>query len=437
MSLITSPTLYVNQRIRCWLPQRVSEYFKLNYKFINPEANVESNDVKLYQKLFPLKKVPCLVDVDSKTGKHFKLTEVIAILYYLLEPLATEKKDAFAIQLLGGSSLQSKAEVLKWLSFINSDFQTPLVGNMMQVRGLAPYNKSVFDQNSKKVDALIDEVLTPRLTNYTYLVGEEISLADFFTAAWMARGFENVWNKKWAENHSALLRWFNTVIKHEFIAPFYKDFAFLETTPSPVPKKKEQKPKKEKQQQKSKKESKKASTPADDDGEEKPVEKKIRHPLEALGKPTKFILDEWKREYSNNDTRPVALPWFFEHYDPSEYSIWRVDYKYNDELTMTFMSNNLVGGFFNRLSGSVKYMFGCLVVYGENNDNGIVGAVLIRGQDYEQAFNVAPDWESYAYTKLDASKEEDKKFIENMWAWDEPVVIDGKPREIVDGKVLK
>ncbi|XBW36758.1 hypothetical protein QEN19_002335 [Hanseniaspora menglaensis] len=430
--MITTPTLYVNQRVRCLLAQRISEHFKLGYKFVNPEENTDSEDVKLYQQHFPLKKVPTLVDVDAKTGNLFKLTEVTAILYYLLEPLANEKKDPFAIQLLG-NSVQTRADVFRWMSFFNSDLQAPLVGNMNQIRGKAAFNKPLFEQNLKQLDALVDAVLTPRLTNYTYLVGEDITIADFFAASWVWRGFGFVWNKSWSEKHPALWRWFNTVINHEFAASLFEGFTLLEATPMPASKKKETKPKKEQQP---KKEVKKETKPVEEEGEQ-PAEKKAKHPLEALGKPTKFVLDEWKRQYSNNDTRPVALPWFFENFDASEYSIWKVDYKYNDELTMTFMSNNLVGGFFNRLTGSVKYMFGCLVVYGENNNNGIVGAVLVRGQDFAPAFNVAPDWESYAYTKLDASKEEDKKFIENMWAWDEPVVVNGESKEIVDGKVLK
>jgi len=62
---------------------------------------------------------------------------------------------------------------------------------------------------------------------------------------------------------------------------------------------------------------------------------KAKHPLEALPKPT-LPLDEWKRQYSNNDT-PDALKWFWENYNPEEYSLWKVDYKYNDELTQVFM----------------------------------------------------------------------------------------------------
>ena len=78
-----------------------------------------------------------------------------------------------------------------------------------------------------------------------------------------------------------------------------------------------------------------------------------------------------------------------------------------------------------------------MVVYGENNNNGITGFFMVRGQDYVPAFDVAPDWESYSFTKLDGSNEEDKKFVNNMLAWDEPVIVDGETKEIADGKVCK
>jgi hypothetical protein len=34
-----------------------------------------------------------------------------------------------------------------------------------------------------------------------------------------------------------------------------------------------------------------------------------------------------------NKETPEALAWLEEHYDPQDYSLWQVDYKYNDELT--------------------------------------------------------------------------------------------------------
>jgi len=63
--------------------------------------------------------------------------------------------------------------------------------------------------------------------------------------------------------------------------------------------------------------------------------------LEALGRST-FVLDDWKKKYSNSET-PEALTWFWENANLEEYSLWRVNYKYNPELTQVFMSSNLIG----------------------------------------------------------------------------------------------
>jgi elongation factor 1-gamma len=114
-----------------------------------------------------------------------------------------------------------------------------------------------------------------------------------------------------------------------------------------------------------------------------------------------------------------------------------VDYKYNEELTMTFMTSNLIGGFFNRLEASRKYLFGAASVYGVTNDSVIQGAFVLRGQDSLPVFDVAPDFESYSFTKLDPTNAADKEFVENQWAWDKPVEVNGKTLEHADGKVFK
>lgn len=55
-------------------------------------------------------------------------------------------------------------------------------------------------------------------------------------------------------------------------------------------------------------------------------------------------MDEFKRKYSNEDTLTVALPHFWEHFDREGYSIWYSQYKYPEELTLTFKSCNLITG---------------------------------------------------------------------------------------------
>ena len=79
----------------------------------------------------------------------------------------------------------------------------------------------------------------------------------------------------------------------------------------------------------------------------------------------------------------------------------------------------------DRLEGSRKYLFGSMGVLGTANNSLILGVLVLRGQDYKPVVDVAPDWESYEYKKLDISgSEEDRKFFEAALAWD--LSIDGK-----------
>lgn len=327
-----------------------------------------------------------------------------------------------------GTDLESKAEVLRYLSWATSELMVPVTDVIRILLGRVPFNKKVLDTANTQVDEFVAQ-LEKRLYEYTYLVGERLTVADLFTASCFYRCFTLTFGKEWRAKHPVFMRWINTVIKSEYLAYFFDTIKFVDEPVKPV-----LPAKKEKKQEPKKQEPKKEEKPA----EAAPAEpKKPKHPLETLGKPA-VALDEWKRIYSNKETREEALPYFWNtFYNDDDWSLWKVEYKYNDELTLTFMSNNLVGGFFNRLTGSTKYMFGCAVVYGENNNNGIIGAFVVRGKDAVPAFNVAPDWESYSYSQLDASKPEDREFVDNMWAWDQPVVINGEKKEIADGKVLK
>lgn len=414
-------TLYSNFRIRSWVPRALVRSLGFKIDIADPETAAEQ-----FSKDFPLKKVPSFVDSHG-----FKLTEQIAINHYLVN-LSSDEKVKY--QLIGmPGDIKAQAQILRWESLANSDLISNLAQIFGPIKGDVPFNKKSFDKASGYVEEIAG-IFEERLQEHTYLVTEDITLADLVATAVMTRGFNYVFGKEWRSKHPATVRWFNTVRASKFLKEEFKDFEFIEKPAElPVNKKKQQQQpakKAEKPKQAPKADAASGSEPA------APTEKKPKHPLETLGKPT-FVLDEWKRKYSNEDTRPVALPWFWEHFNPEEYSLWRVDYKYNDELTLTFMSNNLIGGFFNRLSGSIKYMFGSLVVYGENNNNGIVGAIMLRGQDSVPAFDVAPDWESYSYTKLDPANEQDREFVNDMWAWDKPVLVNNEPREIADGKVLK
>lgn len=62
---------------------------------------------------------------------------------------------------------------------------------------------------------------------------------------------------------------------------------------------------------------------------------------------------------------------------------------------------------------------------------------MTRGHEALPAFDVAPDYESYEFTKLDHSNQKDREFVGDQWSWDKPIEVNGKTYEWADGKVFK
>ena len=349
------------------------------------------------------------------------------------------------------------------MSYANQEILPKLGGWFRPLIGRDPYNKKNVEDSMKATLKAVSALEQHLLIN-TFLVGERITLADIFAAGIVSRGFQYFFDKAWRSENPNVTRWYETVYNQPIYSAVVEKFSFIDeamkNTP-PASAKKDAPAKKEKEPAAKKEAPKPKAKEVDEEEEEEEVQApKAKHPLEALPKAT-LVLDDWKRKYSNEETREVALPWFWENYKPEEYSLWKVDYKYNDELTQVFMTSNLIGkspdslpvihfiffvsngfwlstgGFFARLEGSRKYIFGAASVYGQANDSVIQGAFVIRGQEALPAFDVAPDYESYEFTKLDPSKAEDKEFVEDQWSWDRPIEVGGKKYEWADGKVFK
>ncbi|KAI5806573.1 elongation factor EF-1 gamma subunit [Peziza echinospora] len=370
-----------------------------------------------YKKLNPLGKIPTFVGANG-----FVLTECIAIAIYLVSQ--NEKTT------LLGKSKEDYASILKWASFANTELLPALAGWFRPLIGRDPYVKKNVDTAIAKSKSVVG-VFEHHLAKNTFLVGERLTLADIFAASIISRGFELVFDPEFRAEYPNTTRWFNLIVNQPIYTNVVGEFKHIDEAVKYTPPKKEEK-KKEAPKAAPKAEKKKKEVEEEEEEDVSAAEPKAKHPLDLLPKAT-LTLDDWKRKYSNEDTRSVALPWFWEQYKPDEYSLWKVDYKYNDELTLIFMTSNLIGGFFNRLEASRKHLFGALSVYGEANNSVVTGAFLVRGQDELPAFDVAPDYESYSFTKLDPSKAEDKEFVENQWTWDKPY--EGKAW--ADGKVFK
>ncbi|EGE08518.1 translation elongation factor eEF-1 [Trichophyton equinum CBS 127.97] len=320
-----------------------------------------------FQKINPLAKVPVFVGANG-----FLLTESTAIAVFL----ASQNEKTTLL----GKTKQDYASILRWMCFANSEI-VPNVGAWFRpILGKEPYNKKAVEDVSVRALKAFD-VLEKHLTTNTFLVGERITLADLFTASLCYRGFQYVLGKEWRLSNPATTRWYETIVNQSVFKAVVPDPPFAAA----------------------------AAAPAEE--EEKPAPK-AKHPLESLPKPS-MILDDWKRKYSNEDTRSVAC---------------------RGSGRTTTLRIIPCGRLTTRLR---KYIFGAASVYGKTNDSVIQGAFVIRGQDYVPAFDVAPDIDSYTFTKLDASKPEDKAFVEDQWAQDKPITVNGKEYECTEGKVCK
>ncbi|XP_061281121.1 elongation factor 1-gamma-like [Bos javanicus] len=143
------------------------------------------------------------------------------------------------------------------------------------------------------------------------------------------------------------------------------------------------------------KEEKKAAAPSpeeelDECEQALAAEPKAKDPFAHLPKST-FVLDEFKRKYSNEDTLSVALPYFWDHFDKDGWSLWYSEYRFPEELTQTFMSCNLITGMFQRLDKLRKNAFASVILFGTNNSSSISGVWVFRGQ--ELAFLLSPNWQ--------------------------------------------
>ncbi|KAI0472060.1 eEF1-gamma domain-containing protein [Xylariaceae sp. FL0804] len=365
-----------------------------------------------FLKVNPMSRIPAFVGSDGYT-----LTECMAISIYITSQ--NEKTT------LLGKTKQDYASILKWMSFFNTEVLPKIGGWFRPLVGMDPYNKKSVDESEKATEKVLS-IVEEHLLHNTYLVGERVTLADLFGISLVSRGFQFFFDKKWRSAHPNIARWYETVYNQPIYSNISKPLELLDT-----PKLTNTPPKKAEQPKAAPKAAPKPAAPAAEDA----PAPKPKHPCASLPE-TSFPLDEWKRFYSNHE-EDESMKYFWETVPFSDYSIWKCKYKYNEELTLTFMSNNLIGGFNTRLEASRKYLFGCASVYGENNDSAIEGAFVIRGQDQFPVFEVAPDYESYEFTKLDPNNAEDRAFVESMWKWDKPITHNGKEYKHASGKVFK
>jgi len=377
-------------------------------------AGVRNKDFK---NLNPNGKVPVL-----EVSGHGPLWESNAILRFIGRQPGSKLygKDAYEAGLID-----------QWLDFASLELQLPADAWLFPIWGHIDNNPAATTKAQNDIRKVLS-ILNTHLMGHTFMVGERISLADIAIASVLYPLYVEVLDLKTRKPFYNVNRWFKTVTNQpEFISVLgnlvWAEKAKVAPTPAEKPKQEEKK------EQPKKEQPKKVEKEEKDEGSEEPKEEKKKpNPLDSLPK-SKLDIEEWKRVYSNEDTRTKALPWLWEHYDPEGYSIWFAEYKYNSELNKMLNTLNLAGGWIQRLDNLRKHGFGSLVIFGEEPALSLGTVWLFRGKEIPQAMLDCDDYLLYDWRKADPTNEADKKLIEDYFAWSG----DFGGRQFKDAKTFK
>lgn len=403
----------------------------------------ETNQTEGYLKKFPTGKVPAY---ENDAGVC--LFETNAIAHFLSN------------EQLRGKTVAEQSQVLQWIEYGEREINPTSATLVYPCMGIMQFNKQNHERAKTELSNIL-KLLNNYLRTRTYLVGERITLADIAVACDLLLLFQWIVEPSLREPYPNATRWFLTLINQkEFQAVLGNDYKLCEKTAqfdakkfaevsqsqtksaakstdeaAKGDKKKEQAAKPAAKPAAEKKEKPAAENDeADDTDEAYANEPKQKDPFAEMPK-TSFNMDEFKRVYSNEDTVTKAIPYFWNHFDKDNLSIWLCEYKYPEDLTQVFMTCNLVSGMFQRLEKLRKNAFASMCVFGENNNNTIAGVWFWRGQGL--AFELASDWqvdyESYKWTKLSVDDEKTKKLVNDFFAWEG----DFNGKKFNQGKIFK
>jgi len=340
--------------------------------------------------------------------------------------------------LYGGSVMESAA-IDSWVDFAANEVELPASIWFYPVAGYMSFSQEAYTKAKDDVAKALS-ILNNHLLTCTYLVGNQITLADITVVSALVYPMKLVCDKNFLKPYGNVVRWFTTCVnqpqfkavlgdvvlcKAELAAPGQEIAGAGKSGKATA--KKDAGKKKEKKVE------------AEPEPVEAPV-KKEEHPYKIMDReaPSEFSMDAWKKTYSNAATYQDAMKTFWEVYDANGWSIWHMNYKYNEENKKIFMVSNAIGGFQQRTDEVRKWAFGVMDCLGtEETTLEIKGIWLLRGDTVEHLTNANDDANWYDWTKLAGKdlppSEEVKQRVFDYWCSESE--LEGKP--IQDSKVFK
>jgi elongation factor 1-gamma len=295
---------------------------------------------------------------------------------------------------LYGSDAACMSRVDQWLDFTSTSLNVPRDAWLGPVINQKECDPAVTKVKKATVLGALRGFNT-YLLNETFLSGNEITIADIYLFVSCIDLMSLVLAKSSLKPLGNVVRHFTTMLNNPACACVGAVEFCVKEAVAPKPKKVEVVVKKE----------------------EKKVEKKAENALP----PSKMVLDTVKKSFfSELPFNPKFFDNFWSDvYDPEGYCCYTAVYNYNEENEIFWQTQNLLGGYVQRLDGARKVAFGRMMLTGSDEETRpwiLHGAFVFRGPIVPiEVSDGNPQSEYYTWTKIDTNTEEGRaKFQEYM-----------------------
>ncbi|PWA66498.1 Glutathione S-transferase/chloride channel, C-terminal [Artemisia annua] len=299
---------------------------------------------------------------------------------------------------MGRTKIES-AKIEQWIGFSSVELD-------LNIRGWSLRRMGYFNSHDKLVEVyyvtnlkIALKALNTYLASHEFLVGNSVTLADIITTCNLLYGFKWLMPKVFTSKFPHVEKYFWAMIDQP---NFKKVTGEVKQAAAVIPLSLAMKPERPKEA-KPKAVSKNEEVP-------KPVttEKEEAKPENPIDAPTKMVLDDWKKLYSDIKTKSslseAAIKGFWDMFAAESYSLWFCDYKHNDKNERPVATMDMVKDFLRSLKLIRAYTFGKILITGTQ-----VSDLLI---DYCK--------ESYEMTKVGLSVDDQKKRVIQMIKSEDP-----------------
>ena len=294
-----------------------------------------------------------------------------------------------------GSNAFEHAKINQWIEFANCEIQNCAKELIYPIfKGKKPENKGNEneDKKFKKYLSLLEKEFKK---GNKFIMGNKLTLADIVLFRYLRFFFMFYLTEKIRNSLCPKLTlWFENIMNTQEAIEAYGRTLLCKKQLKPLDIKIE----KNKNKNEAKKEIKK------------------ENPLDFLP-PSKFDLDNFKKEFCENSNKKEVMEKFWKDFDPKGYSLWLIEYQnLENEGKKLFRMKNSKNFFLERIDDDFKrYSFGVHGVYGNNNEFKVRGLWMWRGEDIPEEIKENEYFNYLNIKKLDCKNDKDKKLVEEYW----------------------